>query len=290
MGDIYRTTQPDGKVVYSDRPEGPGRSVRLDEHGRVQEQEPALDHEAVKQLIKELQKRAVKANDCLAYLRNHRPHQLDRVLLELKQSDPEAWLSLQKYPQFRPLHQTTLGLKAAEKHATGLIGLAGGKVGGSLEGWLETTVKDMMKRDRWGPYADVLGSKASTLPSKPATYSNSRLGQYLKVEDARSAQAAAAVTKEAEGARAALRAAKATAVSRGLNPLLDLGIAALDPDVGTGVRDGLVLGPKIKHLYDVGVLDEEQWAKARQLLSEGRIAELDRLITQATARFIGPGR
>lgn len=274
MGNVYRVTRPDGSVEYTDTPQGQGDVQSVDERGRV------VDHQAVKDVIKQVQKRAVKINDYLdylVYLRDHRPHQLDRVLLELKQTDPEAWLKLQKYPQFRPLRQTTLGVKAAERHITAAIGLAGGKVGGSLEGWLETTVKDMMKRDRWGPYADVLGSKAGTLPQKTPTYSNSRLGQYLKAEDARAAKEAAQSAKAAESARAALRAAKATAVTRVLSPLLDLELNALDPDTAKGVGNEL-LRRKAQRLYERGVIDETQWAEAQYLLGQGKYVEMQQLL------------
>jgi uncharacterized protein YqgQ len=49
---------------------------------------------------------------------------------------------------------------------------------------------------------------------------------------------------------------------------------------------GLVLGKKNKRLYQAGVLDEMQWEEAQRLLAQGKIAELDQLLTQATARFI----
>lgn len=282
MGNVYRITRPDGSVEYTDTPQGQGDVRNVDEHGRI------VDHAAVKDLIKQVQKRIVKLNDYLdylAYLRDHRPHQLDRVLLELKQTDPEAWLSLQKYPQFRPLRQTTLGLKAAEKHATAMIGMAGGKVGGSLEGWLETTVKDMMKRDRWGPYADVLGSKASTLPQKTPTYSNSRLGQYLKTEDTRAARSAAAAAKDGDAARAALRGAKATAVTRALNPMLELGLEALNPDRARDIGTE-VLRVKARRLYEKGVLDVEQWAHTQDLISQGRFIELQQFLEAQTGLYV----
>lgn len=282
MGNVYRVTRPDGSVEYTDTPQGQGDVQSVDERGRV------VDHQAVKDVIKQVQKRVVKINDYLdylVYLRDHRPHQLDRVLLELRQTDPEAWLKLQKYPQFRPLRQTTLGVKAAEKHITAAIGMASGKVGGSLEGWLETTVKDMMKRDRWGPYADVLGSKAGTLPQKAPTYSISRLGQYLKVEDARAAKAAAAAAKDGEAARTALRAAKATAATRVLNPMLDLGLEALNPDRARDIGTE-VLRVKARRLYERGVLDEVQWAQTQEFISQGRFVELQQFLEEQTGLYV----
>lgn len=275
MGNVYRVTRPDGSTVFTDRPDGPGSVDRVDEQGRVREERP-YNHAAIREVIKQVHKRGAKLNDYLdylVYLRDHRPHQLDRVLFELRQTDPEAWLKLQKYPQFRPLRQTTLGLKAGEKHLTAAAGMATGKLGGSLEAWFETTVKDMMKRDRWGPYADVLGSKASTLPQKAPAYSNSRLGQYLKVEDARAARAAAAAAKEGEAARAALRTARSAAVTRTLNPLLDLGLNLLNPDTFSDVAR-FKIELTLKRALAQGALNEEQYIEAHNLMAQGKYAEL----------------
>lgn len=275
---VYRITRPDGSIEYSDAPTGTGRVEPVGSDGRP------YDHKQVKDIIKEVQKRVPKLNDYLEYLeylRNHRSYQLDRVLQELRKEDPQTWLKLQKYPQFKPLNQTALGLKATEKHlgpgvaviAAQVTGSYGG-VTGSVEKWLETTVKDMMKRDRYGPYAPVLGSKASTLPvPKSPTYSDSRLGQYLKTEDARSLEAAKASAKAGEASKAAIRGAKATAVTRVLNPLLDLGISALDPDVHRGTTNFLV-EVKLKKAWAAGVLDDEQYETAHNLMVQGKFAEM----------------
>src|SRR5574343_1012140 len=275
---VYRITRPDGSIESSDAPTGTGRVEPVGSDGRPD------DHKQVKDIIKEVQKRVPKLNDYLEYLeylRNHRSYQLDRVLQELRKEDPQSWLKLQKYPQFKPLNQTALGLKATEKHlgpgvaviAAQVTGSYGG-VTGSVEKWLETTVKDMMKRDRYGPYAPVLGNKASTLPApKSPTYSNSRLGQHLKVDDVRSIEAAKASAKAGEASKVAIRGAKATAVTRVLNPLLDLGISALDPDVHRGTTNFLV-EVKLKKAWAAGVLDDEQYETAHNLMVQGKFAEM----------------
>lgn len=279
MGGIYRIIRPDGSVEFTDVPSGPGR---IDTGSRSASDERAHDHKQVKDLIKEAQKRIPKINDYLnylEYLRHHRPLQFDRVMRELQRDDPQTWLKLQKYPQFRPLHQTALGLKAAEKHIGAGIGLSTGSMTGSVEKWLETTVKDMMKRDRWGPYADVLGPKTSTLPPpKAPTYSNSRLGQHLKAEDARAAQAAKEAAKELDVSRAALRASKAAAVTRVLSPILDLGIGALDPDVHRGATNFSV-EVKLKRAYAAGQLDEEQYTTAHNLMAQGKFKEMQEYLS-----------
>lgn len=286
---VYKITRPDGSIEYSDMPGGAGRVEPVGSDGTR-----AYDHKQVKDIIKEVQKRVPKLNDYLEYLeylRNHRPYQLDRVLQELRKEDPQTWLKLQKYPQFKPLNQTALGLKATETHlgpgiaviAAQVTGSYGG-VTGSVEKWLETTVKDMMKRDRYGPYAPVLGSKASTLPaSKSPTYSDSRLGQYLKTEDARSLEAAKRSAKAMEASRAAVRTAKATAVTRGLNPLLDLGIGASDIDFFKGVSaiQGMRLG---KELVEKGVLTQEEALELRGMMARAEFGKARELIEAGAQR------
>lgn len=286
---VYRITRPDGSIEYSDVPGGAGRIGPVGSNDKR-----SYDHKQIKDIIKEVQKRVPKLNDYLeylAYLRNHRPYQLDRVLNELREADPQTWLKLQKHPQFRPLIQTALGLNATEKHlgpgiaviAAQVSGRYGG-ITGSVEKWLETTVKDMMKRDRYGPYADVLGSRASTLPApKSPAYSNTRLGQYLKTEDARAIEAAKQSAKAGDSARAAVRNAKATAVTRALNPLLDLGIGALDPDVHRGTTNFLV-EVKLKKAWAAGVLDDEQYQTAHNLMAQGKFAEMQEYLSNLGRR------
>jgi hypothetical protein len=151
---------------------------------------------------------------------------------------------------------------------------------GSVEKWMESTLQNLMRRDRWGPYADVLGSKASTLPGNTATYSNSRLGQYLKVEDARLAAAAKAAAKEAELAQAGMRAARGAAITRPMGPLVDLGIAALNPENATAVTNIL-----LRRRLDTAArrnpaidIDTPAYEQARTMLSQGRYGELDKFL------------
>ncbi|MDR0777365.1 MAG: hypothetical protein LBE81_12120 [Azonexus sp.] len=279
---VYRITRPDGSIEYSDVPSGPGRIEPVGSDGKR-----SHDHKQVKDIIKEVQKRVPKLNDYLEYLeylRNHRPYQLDRVLNGLRKEDPQTWLKLQKFPQFRPLRETAFGLKAVEKNIGVGIGMATGRITGSVEKWLETTVKDMMKRDRYGPYADVLGSKASTLPApKSPTYSNTRYGQYFKAEDARAMEAAKASAKAGETARAAVRSGKAITTTRMLGPLVDLGIGALDPDFFRGIS--AIKGIEIaRKLEEKGILNDYEAYMLPRLMAAGRYDEVIAMINAGLDR------
>jgi len=289
MSGVYKIVDADGNVKFTDVPSA-GDRVQRSRRGagtndREGERRP-YDPKVAEQLIREAQKRIPKFVDYLnylEYLRHNNPMALERALQKLKEEDLEAWLKLQKHPQFRPLHQTALGINAAEKNITAGLGLATGKFTGSLEKWMETSLKDMMKRDRWGEYADVLGSKATTLPGpKPTAYSRSRLGQYMKGEDARLVKAAAAATKEAELAQAGLRAAKGTAVVRTVGPIVDLGLAALNPE--TAVASATFLMARrielITRRNPNMSLDTPAYEEARRLLSSGRYGELDKFLKQ----------
>jgi hypothetical protein len=273
---LYRIVREDGSVEYTDVPSGAGRVESVKPGVQRTPEQQQEDHASAKTLIKEAQKRIPKIADYLdyiAYLRHHSPVRFDQVMQQLQREDPQTWLKLQKYPQFRPLRDTVVGLKAGTTTLGAGIGLATGNLTGSAERWMESTLKDLMKRDRFGPYADVLGAKATTLPTKNPTYSNSRLGQYLKVEDARAAGAAKAAAKDLEASRSALRAAKGTAVVRVGGTVLDLGIGMLNPETHSGVTNGY-LRVKLDRLWGSGAIDEAQYEEARRLLSSGRYKEL----------------
>ena len=292
MAGLYRVTRPDGSVEYTDMPSGPGAVDTLDGRGRSSSAatDRSKDYQQAKTLIKEAQKRGPKIKDYLDYLeflRNYRPLQFDQVMRDLQREDLQTWMKLQKYPQFRPLRDTAIGLKAAEKSITAGIGLLTGKATGSIEKWLETTVKDMMKRDRWGPYADVLGAKSSTLLEPvPTTYSNSRWGQYAKVEDPKALQAAKDAAKAMETSRAAVRASRAAAVTRTLSPLLELGIGALDTDFFKGISyiRGLQIAQK---LMDKGILDSDEAYNLPRMLAAGEYDKVVAMIQAGMDRMQG---
>ncbi|RIX47543.1 MAG: DUF4124 domain-containing protein [Rhodocyclales bacterium GT-UBC] len=292
MADLYRIVRPDGRIEYTDHP-GVVENLTNGGFKRDEQKRVPLDHNAITSAIKEIQKRIPKLNDYLDYidyLRHNKPRAFDAVMKELERSDIKTYIALQKHPQFRPLGQTLVGLKAGEKSLALGAGLATGGFTGSKEKWLESTVKDMMKRDNWGPYAKVLGARASTLPAPPAPiYSNSRLGQYLKTDDAR----AAATSKEAatalEKARAGVRAARGMAAPRVLGPIVDLGLGALDPE-NASTSGKIALKLKAQKLYELGILDELEWAQTQDLLSQEKYVEMQKLITEAINRYTTEGR
>ena len=138
----------------------------------------------------------------------------------------------------------------------------------------------MMKRDRFGPYAEVLGSKASTLPAMAPTYSKSWLGQYMQIEDARLAKAAKDVAKEMEVSRAAIRGGFATGVSRPSGALLGIGLAALDPDKHGSVTN-IVVETKLRKARAAGVLNDEQYETAHNRMSQGKFKEMQDCLSGA---------
>jgi hypothetical protein len=273
---LYKITRPDGSVEYTDLPSGPGRVDSVGERAPSTQDEQPKDYELAKSLIKEAQKRIPKVKDYLEYLeylRHNSPVRFDFVMDQLRREDPQTWLKLQKFPQFRPLRETAVGVKAGSNPLGAGVSLASGNVTGSAERWMESTLKDLMKRDRFGPYADVLGTKGSTLPSKVPNYSNSYLGQHLKVEDARQAVALRESAKELEGARAGLRAAKGAAVVRAVGPLVDLGLAMLDPNTAVGISQ-IVIENKLVKARDQRLLDFDQYVVAHNLMAAGRYKEM----------------
>ena len=287
MTEVYRHVDADGKVTFSDSlPPSPGK-VDVVQPGRPSlrksDEDVRREHQDTVKYIKEVQKRVPKLLDYLEYaeyLRNHSPFKLERVLLELKDEDPQTWLKLQKYPQFRPLHNTALGLKAADKHIAAGIGFASGSITGSVEKWLDTTVKDMMKRDRFGPYANVLRTETKPLNAKPPTYSNSRFGQYLKGEDARLEKSAVTSAKALEASRGAKRFAKVTLVSRGGGAVFGVGLEALKRENGVAVTDKVMrdrLERVARRNQNIDI-DTAAYEEARRLLSQGEYGVLDQYL------------
>ncbi|MBT1539099.1 DUF4124 domain-containing protein [Ralstonia solanacearum] len=293
MSGVFRHVDANGRVTYSDLPPSePGRVDVLSSSGnRTSDEDARKAHKDAVTYIKEAQKRGPKIKDYLEYIQYLRDKgrfwRWEKAMQDLRREDTEAWMKLQKYPQFRPLLNRALGLQAGEKNLTVGIGLITGKYTGSVEKWLETTVKDMMKVDRWGPYADVLGAKASTLlDPQPTTYSNSRWGQFAKVEDPKAVQASKDAAKKLEASRAAIRASRATAVTRVLNPLIDLGIGALDTDFFKGISavEGMRLGTR---LVEKGILTPDEALELRGMMARAEFDQARALIEAGAERATG---
>lgn len=289
MVSIYRQTDANGQVTFTDQPsEGAGGVESMSVDGRripSSKADSKNTHEEVSQYIKHTQKYVPKAREYFEYiefLRNYSPSRYRLMLEALKREDKEAYVKLLLHPQFRPFQETALGWRATERNVTAAAGLVTGKFTGSVEKWLETTVQEMMKQQRWGGYADVLGSKATTLPTKTVEYSNSRLGQWSKTEDARLVRAARDSAKQAEFARSSLRAARGAAVTRVFGPMVDVGIAALDIDKATATTD-ILMRRRIENVARRNPamdISGPEYAHARDLLNQSKYDELDKLLSR----------
>lgn len=273
---VYKVRNPDGSISYTGTRPTAGSYEEWGARGSGRRRDAELDNRELKSLIGEVRKRVPRIPDYLeyiAYLRHHHPWHFDRVMADLKLQDPEAWAKLQRYPQFRPLRETAIGWRAAERHLAAGVGFASGKFTGTVERWLETTVKDMMKRDRFGPYSDALEPGAR--PPVPGTGRTPDNPQPT----------AAAVTSQRNlrAARAAVRSSKATAVTRLGGPLLDLGIGALDPQVFSGVAvfEGIRLG---KELEEQGILMPEEASRLPRMMARREFAEVRELIEAGRRR------
>jgi hypothetical protein len=295
MGGIFRIVDKDGKVTFSDRPAGAsdanvqpwkaGDAGKADTNGSARTKADA-DYDTARQDIALARKHIpnlVQYLEYLDYLRHHSPIRFDRLMQQLQHDDPQVWLKLQKYPQFQPLSRALGMPKAGENRLALAAGIAVGNYGGSIDKWAESTLKDLMKRD--GYYADVLGAKATTLAQPPKrVYSASRLGQYMATEVPRQEAAATAVAKDLQKGREALRSGAATAFSRVGGTVIDVELAALNPDnAGTAVI--LVLRKRIDNMVASGAIaaDDEQ---PRRLLSDGKYIELRKYLDDAQNRFL----
>lgn len=298
MGGVFRIVDKDGQVTFSDRPAGgDGASVQPWKPGDAgkgrSEAAPAkaqADYDTARQDIALARKHIpnlAQYLEYLDYLRHHSPLRFDRLMKELQHDDPQVWLKLQKYPQFQPLSRALGMARAGESRLALATGIATGNYGGSMAKWAESTLKDLMKRD--GYYADVLGAKASTLPQPPKrVYSASRLGQYMAAEVPRQEAAATAAAKDLQKAREGMRTGAATAFSRVGGTILDVEIAALDPERASSVGV-ILLRRRIDAMVGSGALssDDEQ---PRQLLSQGKYVELKKYLDDAQSQFLKGGR
>jgi hypothetical protein len=288
---LYKITRPDGSVEYTDLPSGPGLVQTADAGSgetvaQPSEAERREDYERAKSIIEQAKKRIPKLKDYLEYLdylRTYRPLHFDEVMSQLKRQDPATWQRLQRYPQFRPLRETAVGLKAGNNILQAATKLPTGGVTGTFEYWLEATLKSMMKRDRYGPYAEVLGDKGRPFIERPTTYSNSRWGEFMKVEGPKLAAASKAATKELEIASAGVRAARGMSAVGVTAPFLEFGIRALDVDVfrGFSYLQGINLS---KELMNKGIFTSDDALVFPSLLANHQYQEAVELVRAGLAR------
>jgi hypothetical protein len=294
MAEIYRSVDSEGRVTYGGTPPtSAGKLDVLTPNGRrdiTVDGKPPLTHDQIKDIIKAVQQVTPNLQDYLnflAFVRRYDDRGFRRAMDKLWRESPDLYEKLRQHPQFRSLGQSAFNIRAAPKNLTFAAGAVGGAYVGSLEKWLATTVKDYMKEKRWGGYADdVLGTKASTLAApKPPTYSNTRLGQFQKVDDPRAARAAKEAGKAWEDGRAAVRGAGTTAFTRVTKTGLDALIAAADADVAEDVGV-TALSQRAQELNRLGVIDDLEWNEARQMLSQGKRIEMRRFLDTAVQRYL----
>ena len=291
MGGVFKTIGPDGKVEYSDRPVGPPGSATQGWRPGDARKPPAktkaeTDYDTAKEDIALARKHIpnlVQYLEYLDYLRHHSPIRLERLMRELQHEDPEVWLKLQKFPQFQPPSRALGMAKAGENRLALTAGIAVGNYGGSVDKWAESTLKDLMKRD--GYYADVLGSKATTLPTPPKrVYSNSKLGQYLAQEVPKQDAALAASAKGLEKGREGLRAGAASAFSRVGGTVLDVEMAALNPE-NANTAAIIASRLRIQKMVAQGAIEAED-EEPQRMLSQGRYVELKKYLDDAESAFL----
>lgn len=297
MGGIYRQTDANGQVTFSDQP--PARAGDIETLGRDGRRTPQSKadstptHEEVKRYIKDTQKYVPKVREYFEYLeflRSHSPARHRLMLEALKREDIQAYSKLLLRPEFRPLKETAFGWRATERNVTAAASVVTGKFTGSVEKWLETTVQQMMKQQRWGGYADVLGDKATTLATKAASASNTHWGKFVLSEEPKMASARKAARVGLEASRAAIRSGLAASISRVGNTALGGGIEMLDAEKATSVGT-VVLREKARRLFEKGVLDASDWEETQHLLSQGKYKEMQKLMDDAVSAHIqGTGR
>jgi hypothetical protein len=287
---MYRYKDSSGQTVYSDRPPSPGEarsSVDVIRNGAVVKSELAREenpHAQAKGYIKDARKHIPKALvyiEYIEYLRKHNPARYQAYMHELMTNDPKSYTTLVRAGLFRPLqpHQRLSNVMDA---GVGLMDdlFAGRSGAGTALTFAEKTLVDYMKKDGFMP--NVLGSP-STLPKVVPQYSNTRLGQWSKMEDAKMAKTGKELQAALAG-RPVLNAA-ASAATRVGGPVLDAMIGALDPQMVPGVAATFGFEKYKKDLANRGIsLDGEEELYLRQYLASGNWEAARNLIKEAILR------
>ena len=137
-----------------------------------------------------------------------------------------------------------------------------------------------------GPTPDVLDTRGRIVPPKETTYSNSKLGQHLKVEDARAAKEGVKSQAEAITAARGVTKSVGVAISRALGPVLDVGIAALDPQAHSGAGAIKGMADKKKYIAD-GTLTPEEGDLLPGMYARGEYSAVRDLIAEGIRRKSG---
>lgn len=250
--------------------------------GQTTPEEQKKSYDDAKEAIAAARKHIPKLRDYeeyLEYLKTN-PSKLNKLLTELETSNPEAWIKLQKIPQFQSLGK---GMSLAGGAGNTTIGAVVGALGSLLQGkaptgipasWAENTLKDMMKRDGFGTYSKALGGGSSTLPPpKEEYFSNSKYGQFRKEDVPKTDAALAKSGTELKAAERGILSAKGVAVTRVATPVLDIGMALLNPEMHHSITD-INIESKLVNARDTGILDLEQYITAHNLMANGKYKEM----------------
>ncbi len=286
---MYRYKDSAGQTVYQDRPPSASEAVSAVDvlsSGVLIKTEPAKQdpHAQAKGYIKDARKHIPKVLvyiEYIEYLRTTNPARYQAYLRQIMANDPKTHATLMRAGLFQPLkpYQRLSNMFDASVGAMGEL-FAGRSGAGAAASYAEKTLVDYMKKDRFMP--DVLGAKASTLPKEVAHYSNTRLGQWSKMEDVKVANASK-LLQTTLTSRPVLNAA-ATAATKVSGPVLDAMIWALDPQTAPGILATAGLDAYVKNLEAKGIIldgDEvlylrghlarKDWEAARNLVREAAL-------------------
>lgn len=266
---IYKYTDEKGKTVYSDQSQAGDFEVSRDEN-----------YKFAKSAIGTVKTHVPKVQvymDYIVYLRKHNSLKFHKIGAEIAKTDIQLYIKLQKLGVFRPL-PAAKGLEISMEAAVKLIG--GGAQSATVSAG-ERLLTEYMKKDGFIKEG-VLKAGSSTLPQKVPYYSNTKLGEWRKAENAAAFEAA----KSAPGLLSKLPWIKAIAktISRLGGVFLDFEIAALDPKNASNA--GVVaLAFKINSMVKKNIIDIDEEAEYQKLLSQGKYAELNRALDERISAY-----
>lgn len=128
----------------------------------------------------------------IEFLMKMHPGRYTAYVQQIKKTDPKSYANLKMAGLFQPIkaHQRLSNLMDAGVVMVGDLFAGRSGYAGAVT-LAESTLVDYMKKDGALP-PSVLGTQASTLPRNVPNYSNTRLGQWSRQQDAQVAQASKA--------------------------------------------------------------------------------------------------